>query len=263
LDWKTQGTAIYQRLPQDMQESWRACEALQAGNGDQQSGETGPVWDKAEMDYKPWKETGEEDTSKVEEPAADYHHEKRKYTVEDYLQMEEYSNVKHEYYQGEIFAMSGAKPDHNTIVVNTIISLGMKLRGSSCQVFNGDQRVHIEETGLFTYPDASLVCGEPVFWKNDEMNLTNPVVIVEVLSPSTKGYDRGKKFSLYKRLKKLQEYVLIDSHSVFVEQWVKSPGGDWTARKYERLDEKFVIEKVAVSLSLVEIYDKVRFLKAH
>ena len=123
--------------------------------------------------------------------------------------------------------------------------------------------MHIEETGLFTYPDASLVCGEPVFWKNDEMNLTNPVVIIEVLSPSTKGYDRGKKFSYNKRLKSLQEYVLIDSLSVLVEQWVKNPGEDWIARKYDRLDDEFVIEKAAVSLSLVDIYDKVRFLKAH
>jgi phenylacetic acid degradation protein len=263
LRWKTEGTAIYQRLPLDMQESRRASEGLPPGNRDQQSGEMGPAWDKAEKDYKPWKEAGKEDTSKAEEPAADYRYEKREYTVEDYLQMEEYSNVKHEYYQGEIFAMSGARPDHNTIVVNAIISLGIKLRGSTCQVFNGDQRVHIEETGLFTYPDASLVCGEPVFWKNDELNLTNPVVIIEVLSPSTKGYDRGKKFSLYKRLKSLQEYVLIDSHSVLVEHWVKDLAGDWTARKYDRLDDKFVIEKAAVSLSLGEIYDKVRFLKAH
>jgi phenylacetic acid degradation protein len=270
LKWKTEGTAIYQRLPRDMQEHWRASEGLPPGDGDQQSVETGPAWDKTEKDYKPWKETGKEDMSKAEEPAADYGHEKRKYTVEDYLQMEEYSNVKHEYYQGEIYAMSGAGPDHNTIVVNAIISLGMKLRGSPCQVFNGDQRVHIEETGLFTYPDASLVCGEPVFWKNDELNLANPVVIIEVLSPSTMGYDRGKKFSLYKRLRSLQEYVLIDSHSVLVEHWVKNPAGskikpagDWAARKYDRLDDKFAIEKAAVSLSLGEIYDKVRFLKAH
>ena len=252
LVWKTAGTAIYRQLPGEMQENWWACEALQPGDADQQGGEGEPV-------YKPWKETENEAGRKVEEAAASY--ERRNFTVEEYLQMEEYSNLKHEYYMGEIFAMSGAKPDHNTIVVNLIIALGMKLRGSSCQVFNGDQRVHIEETGLFTYPDASLVCGEPVFWKNDEMNLTNPVVIVEVLSPSTKGYDRGKKFSLYKRLKSIQEYVLIDSHCVFVEQWVKPPGGDWIARKYDRLDDQFVIEKAAVSLSLADIYDKVRFLK--
>ena len=264
LDWKTEGTAIYQRLPQDMQESWKPCEPLFPEYGAPNTTDAG---DKAPTDYnhQPWNEL----QARAEEPPADYRHEKRKYTVEDYLQMEEYSNVKHEYYQGEIFAMSGARPDHNTIIVNTIISLGMKLRDSSCQVFNGDQRVHIEETGLFTYPDVSLVCGEPLFWKNDELNLTNPVVIIEVLSPATRGYDRGKKFSLYKRFKSLQEYVLIDSCSVLVEQWVKNPAGDsknpagdWTARKkYDRLSDRFLVETAGVSLSLEEIYEKVRFLK--
>jgi phenylacetic acid degradation protein len=256
LDWKTEGTAIYQRLPQDMLENWRACEALPPGHMDQQVGETGPV-------YKPWKET-----ENAEELQAGYGYGKRRFTIEDYLREEEGSNQRHEYYQGEIFLMSGAKADHNRIVVNLIFRIKLQLKGNSCDVFNNDQRVYVRENTLITYPDLSIVCGEPAYYEHDGWHLTNPTAIVEVLSPSTKEYDQGGKFRLYKSLPSLLEYVLVDSQSVLVEQFVKNAtgvnnaSGDWTTRKYEQLHDNFLLETAGVCLSLGEIYEKAEFLKA-
>ena len=153
--------------------------------------------------------------------------------------MEESATEKSEYYRGEIFAMAGAKADHNIITSNIMMSLGPRLRGSSCRIFTSNLRVHVEANTLFTYPDLSIVCGKPVFYNDDEMNLTNPVVIVEVLSPSTKNYDRGDKFRLYQGLPSLQEYILVDSQAVLVEHFRKDEKGDWPLRKYDKLiDEK-------------------------
>jgi phenylacetic acid degradation protein len=256
LKWKTEGTAIYQRLPQDMQESWGACEA-------------GPARDKTETDhktlqenYKPWKET-----ENAEQPQADYSYGKRRFTIEDYLREEEGSNQRHEYYQGEIFLMSGARADHNRIVVNLIFRIKLQLKDNACDVFNSDQRVHVKENTLITYPDLSIVCGEPAYYEHDGWHLTNPTAIVEVLSPSTKEYDRGGKFRLYKSLPSLREYVLVDSQSVLVEQFVKSAeevtSAVWKARKYEQLHDSLFLETAGVRLSLGEIYEKAEFLKAH
>jgi carbonic anhydrase/acetyltransferase-like protein (isoleucine patch superfamily)/Uma2 family endonuclease len=251
LEWKTAGTAIYQRLPREMHGNWRATEGLPPGDNDQAGHETLPV-------YKPWKETGE-----FQEPEAAYAYGGRKYTIEDYLREEEGSNQRHEYYQGEIFLMAGAKADHNMIVINLIFRIKLQLKGDSCDVYNYDQRLYVQENTLITYPDLSIVCGEPAFFEHDGWHLTNPSAIVEVLSPSTKEYDRVKKFGLYKGLKSLREYVLVDSQSVSVEQWLKQGEGGWTLKKYDRLEESFLLVAAGVSLSLEEIYEKVRFLKVH
>ncbi len=265
LEWKSNGTAIYQRLPQEMKENWSGINPLSPLDAPINSGAR-----PENADYRPWKEhqasSGEADAGKepyptTQEPSTAYGYEKRRFAIEEYLQMEEFSNVKHEFYQGEIFAMAGAKPDHNTIVINIIVALGIKLRDSSCRLFNSDQRVHIAANTLFTYPDVSLVCGEPVFLKNDDCNLTNPAMIIEVLSPSTMGYDRVEKFHLYKHLLSLQEYMLVDAQAVFVEHFVKDAAGKWILRKYERLDECLLVGSAGVSLSLAEIYEKARFLK--
>src|ERR1019366_918977 len=117
----------------------------------------------------------------VKEPAIAYG--KQKYTIEEYLEMENVATEKHEYYQGEIFAMSGAKHPHNLVIKNMYLSLGQKLKGKPCQPFGSDSRIHIQKNTLFTYPDISIVCGDPVFLNNDEWNLLNPTAIIEVISP--------------------------------------------------------------------------------
>ena len=156
--------------------------------------------------------------NELREPAVAYG--KYKYSIEEYLQMEEASDEKHEYYQGEIFAMAGAKVPHNMISVNLIKLLGQKLKGKSCEPFNSDQRIYIPQNSLFTYPDISIICGEIVTLNNDDWNIINPVVIIEVLSKATKNYDRGDKFKLYRDIVTLKEYILIDSETISIEAFI-------------------------------------------
>jgi len=256
LQWKTEGTALYQTLPAEMRESWKECEA---GSVKEAAPEGGESNDDGEDMYQPWKEMTEDQSNLVEEPAAAYRNEKL--TIEEYLDLEEKSDEKHEYYKGEIYAMSGPKLDHVRITMNLSILLGLKLRGSGCEVFATDLRVYVESEELLTYPDLSIVCGEPVTRNNDDWNLMNPSVIVEVLSKTTMAYDRGTKFELYKGLPSLQEYILADSRSVSVEQFYKDREGKWKYRKYDKLTDKIVIETVRVGLTLEEIYENVRIPK--
>src|SRR6476660_8159255 len=113
--------------------------------------------------------------------------------------------------------MAGAKVPHNIIASNLMIILGQKLRGNSCRAFNSDQRIHVEKNTLFTYPDISVICGNIITLNNDDYNVLNPSVIIEVLSSSTKNYDRGEKFKLYRDIPSLKEYILVDSASVHIE----------------------------------------------
>jgi len=257
LRWKTEGTALYQALPGEMRGSWQKTEPLSPLDGRIQQGAKPKI-----EDYRSWKETphsSDEGSDQVQEPAAAYG--KREFTIDDYLLMEETATQKHEYYQGEIFAMAGAKADHNIITSNMMMFLAHKLWGSSCSVFTSDQRVHVEANTLFTYPDLTIVCGKPVYYQDDEMNLINPVVIIEVLSPSTKNYDRGDKFKLYKGLTTLQEYLIVDSQSVLLEHFYNDAKGDWILQKYEQLTDEVTIIKAGVSLSLADIYKNTRFPK--
>jgi Uma2 family endonuclease len=144
---------------------------------------------------------------------------KKTFTIAEYLEMETASIEKNEYYQGEIFAMSGALLPHNIIAGNTFAHLHSRLKGKSCRPFNSDMRIHVKENTLFTYPDISVVCGKPETLNDDNFNLLNPTVIIEVLSKSTKSYDRGDKFKLYRDIPTLNEYILVDSLSVFIEDF--------------------------------------------
>ncbi|GGB12090.1 Uma2 family endonuclease [Puia dinghuensis] len=257
LRWKTEGTAIYQGLPGEMQAGWIPCEPLRP----EEAGPTdGPVEDGRQ--YKPWKETQEEELgpgNRVEEPAAPYG--KREFTFEEYLQLEADATQKHEYYDGEIFLMSGVLLDHVRITTTLTALAKQRLKGSSCDVFTGDLRVFVEAKGFFTYPDLTIVCGKPITREDDEFNLMNPTVIIEVLSKSTQKYDRGPKFKLYQGLPSLQEYILIDSRSVLVEQFIKDAKGEWNPKKYSKLSDRFMIEAVGVELSMEEIYEGTGFPK--
>lgn len=191
----------------------------------------------------------------VNEPAVDYN--KRKYTIEEYLEMENAATEKHEYYQGEIFAMSGAKVQHNRITGNLYANLWNKLKGNPCQPSGSDQRIHIEKNSLFTYPDISVVCGPIITLHNDQYNVLNPTVIIEVLSLSTKTYDRGDKFKLYRDIPTLKEYILVDSESYSVEDFYVNEQGNWELKEYNTIDETLVFNSIDVSLALAEIYDGV------
>ena len=192
--------------------------------------------------------------NELREPAVAY--DKYKYTIEEYLQMEEASDEKHEYYQGEIFAMAGAKVPHNIISVNLIKLLGQKLKGKSCEPFNSDQRIYIPQNSLFTYPDISIICGEIVTLNNDDWNIINPVVIIEVLSKATKNYDRGDKFKLYRDIATLKEYILIDSETISIEAFRINDGGHWELEEYKKADNILLIKCIQVSIPVTEIYER-------
>ncbi len=176
-------------------------------------------------------------------------------SIEEYLEMENASIEKHEYYKGEIFAMSGAKLQHNIITRNFYLALGLKLKGRPCQPFGSDLRIHVEKNTLFTYPDISVICGEVETLNNDEYNALNPSVIVEVLSPSAKNYDRGDKFNLYRGIPALKEYILVDSQSISIEAFSINSHGNWELKEYKDIDETLNIETIQVSLALKEIYE--------
>jgi Uma2 family endonuclease len=167
---------------------------------------------------------------------------------------------KHEYYQGEIFAMSGTKVTHNIISVNILYYLKGKLKDKPCQPFNSDQRIHVEKNTLFTYPDTSVICNEIETRNNDEWNALNPTVIIEVLSPSTKNYDRDDKFKLYRDLSTLKEYILVDSESVSVENFFINADGHWELVEYKNLEETPSIKAIQTSLTLKEIYEGTKLI---
>src|SRR6266550_6315344 len=136
---------------------------------------------------------------------------------QEYLEIERKAEHKSEYYAGEMFAMAGAGSSHNLIAVHAAALLDQQFRGRPCRVYNSDQRVRVTQTGLYTYPDVSAVCGEPRLEDNHLDTLLNPILIIEVLSPSTEAYDRGRKFEQYRTIPTLLQYVLIASDHVYVD----------------------------------------------
>lgn len=193
----------------------------------------------------------------VREPAVLYG--KKTFSIAEYLELESAAEEKNEYYQGEIFAMSGALMPHNIIAVNTLSYLYQKLKGKGCRPYNSDMRVHIEKNTLFTYPDISVVCGEPETLNNDNFNLLNPTVIIEILSKSTKNYDRGDKFKLYRDLPTLKEYILIDSSTIGVEAFRINGVNHWELEEYTSVENYLNIPGLKLLIPLSEIYEGVIF----
>lgn len=183
---------------------------------------------------------------------------KKYITQEEYLKAERLALDKHEYYQGEIFAMSGASISHNIISMNTSICLGNKLDGKDCQPFGSDMRIHIEESTLYTYPDLSIICGEIETTDDSFDTATNPTVIFEILSKSTRDYDKGGKFTLYRRIKSLKEYILIDSENIMVEKFSRNFDDSWQLTEYKELSDTFYIDSVKIDIALETIYKRLK-----
>ena len=195
----------------------------------------------------------------VKEPAIAYG--KQKISIDEYLEMENASSEKHEYYQGEIFAISGAKVPHNIIATNLVVALTIKLKGKSCRPFNSDQRIHVEANTLFTYPDISIICGDIITRNNDDYNVLNPTVLIEVLSRSTKNYDRGEKFKLYRDIPTLREYVLVDSESIHIEIFRLNANNHWELEEYNKDAQTVLIQVINTPLSIEEIYEGTELFK--
>jgi Uma2 family endonuclease len=179
-----------------------------------------------------------------------------RYTAEQYLSLERKAEFKSEYYNGFITAMSGASREHNLIAVNVAGELRSQLRNRPCEVYGSDMRILVSQTGLYTYPDAVVVCGEPRFQDDEVDTLLNPTLIVEVLSPSTESYDRGAKFAHYRRLASLQEYVLVAQDEVRVERYTRK-GDEWLLTEFTRPDDSLRLASIDCEFPLSEIYAKV------
>jgi Uma2 family endonuclease len=176
---------------------------------------------------------------------------------EEYLRREKEAERKSEYFAGEIFMMSGGSPNHNRISGNVYAELNVRLRGTRCEAFNSDQRVLVKKNGLYTYPDVMVVCGPTVFDERDGDTITNPVLIVEVLSPSTENYDRGKKFELYREIETLRDYLVIHQEKVYIEYYHKGEDDRWVLTEIRDLEATFSLETLSLDLSLQRIYERV------
>ncbi|MBI3951849.1 MAG: Uma2 family endonuclease [Acidobacteria bacterium] len=178
-------------------------------------------------------------------------------TPEEYLAIERKAEYKSEYYAGEMFAMAGASEAHNLIVLNVSAELRAQLRKRPCKVYLSDMRVKVNPTGLYTYPDVTVVCGEVRFEDDHRDTLLNPTAIVEVLSPSTEGYDRGRKFEHYRKLDSLKEYVLIAQEKYHVERFVRQPGNQWLLSETDNVQDTIHLPSISCDLALADVYDKV------
>ncbi|MFT4094748.1 MAG: Uma2 family endonuclease [Niabella sp.] len=194
----------------------------------------------------------------VNEPAPAW--QKARYTVPEYLEMEKDAVTKHEFYQGEIFAMAGASTRHVIIATNLIIQIGLKLKGKPCRPYGSDMRIHIPENTLFTYPDISIICGDVISSPEDEDTAVQPVVLIEILSPSTKNYDRGQKFKLYRDIPSLKEYILIDSESINIEVFRLNANRHWELEEYTIADDVLAIDAVSITIPLQEIYERTKLI---
>ena len=179
---------------------------------------------------------------------------------QEYLRLERQSDVKHEYVQGTLVAMAGASRWHNLVVTNVIRELSIQLKSRSCEVYPGDMRVRIQGTGFYTYPDAVVVCGTPRFEDAVGDTLLNPTVIIEVLSPSTEGYDRGEKFAQYRRIDALQQYVLMTPDRPRIEWYTRHETSRfWYLQEAEGLHAEIELEPIACRLRVADVFDKVEF----
>ena len=185
-----------------------------------------------------------------------YSKSERFYSEEEYLARERDAATKSEYFSGRIYAMAGASPTHNTITLNVGSELRAQLKGRPCRAFTSEQRVKVEATGLNTYPDVVVVCGEPRFQR---MTLLNPTVLVEVLSESTRTYDRADKFAHYQQIPTMSDYILIAQREVRVDHFVRGENNEWLQATATQLESVLRLDSIDCSLALAEVYDKVDF----
>jgi Uma2 family endonuclease len=185
--------------------------------------------------------------------------EKELLTPEAYLALERAAPYKSEYFAGEMFAMSGASRRHNLISLNVGAELRTQLRHRPCEVYTSDMRVKVSPTGLYTYPDVVVVCGEPEFEDTTGDTLLNPTLLIQVLSPSTEDYDRGRKFEHYRAIPSLQEYLLVSQERAHIVQYVRHSEVSWLLSDTSGLDGAIALRAIGCEVALSEIYAKVRF----
>lgn len=181
--------------------------------------------------------------------------QQRYYTPKEYLKLEETADYKSEYRDGEVVPMTGGTTDHNDIAGNFYAYLKLALRRKPYKVFIGDVRLWIPSCKLFTYPDVMVIAGEPAFYEERSDTVTNPQMIVEVLSKSTRNYDQGDKFDFYRTIPEFQEYVLVDQYQVLVKHFSKTSEGYWLLKEYVNRTQELVLSSIEFEISLDRIYE--------
>jgi Uma2 family endonuclease len=181
----------------------------------------------------------------------------KRLTPEEYLSIERRAQHRSEYFAGEMFAMAGASRRHNRIVTNVVVGLDNQLKDRPCNLYSSDMRVMVSSTGLYTYPDVVVTCGEEQFADEHEDNLLNPLVIIEVLSESTEAYDRGRKFEHYQQIESLREYLLIAQDQWRIEQYLRQNTKQWLYSETHEVEEFVRLASIDCELILKDIYAKV------
>lgn len=184
---------------------------------------------------------------------------KRNYTPEEYLALEEKATKKSEYHDGEIIPMTGGTTNHNKIAGNFYKKFPSTINDQDYEIFINDVRLWIAEIRRYFYPDIMIIQGEPIYQGSNQTIVTNPLLILEVLSNSTKDYDRGRKFRYYRSIPEFREYILVDQYSYYIEQFAKNSKDKWELTEYDSADSILTFESVDFEISLQDIYERITF----
>ena len=185
--------------------------------------------------------------------------QQRYYTPEEYLALEETAEQKSEYRDGKIVPMTGGTTNHNQISLNISLALSTIFRRQDYRIYMADVRLWIPEKRIYTYPDVMVIAGRPEYYSNRRDTVTNPQVLIEVLSESTRAYDRSEKFQAYSTIASFQEYILVDQTKISIEQFSKTGIKQWAFRLYDEEDEAIELTSVPVQIALADLYNKVDF----
>lgn len=185
--------------------------------------------------------------------------QQRCYSPEEYLALEVNAEERHIYLDGEIIEMAGGTPNHNKIALNLSAALNFGLKRQPYEVYMTNQRLWVPDLRSFTYPDVMVIAQPIEFMEGRKDTLTNPLIVAEILSNSTEGYDRGQKFAAYRSISSLQEYVLIDQYAMHVEHYAKTESRKWLFCEYDGEDATLTLASVLFQISLADLYDKVDF----
>ena len=184
---------------------------------------------------------------------------KQDVTPEAYVAFDRASDGKNEYFDGTVYAMAGGSVRHNRIAGSTYATLYRQLRQRNCNIYSSDMRVKVAQTGLYTYPDITIICGNEQYEDESEDILLNPIIIIEVLSPSTEKYDRGKKFHQYRSILALREYILIAQDEYHIEKFTRQSDNTWVFSEAIGRDGSLELRTIQCTLRLEEVYEKVDF----
>ena len=176
-------------------------------------------------------------------------------TEEEYLKFDRAAEYKSEFVAGEMYAMSGGRLRHADLASLLLIELHGQLKGRTCRVFNSDVRVRTPKSASYFYPDLSVVCGEPQTFKDSDDILVSPIVLVEVLSPSTADYDHGTKFAHYREIPTLEEYILVHTDAILIEQYTRQNSGNWLLSEHEGMEAELSLPSIDCSINLRAIYE--------